>query len=266
MTKISQLADISTEGGLASSDEFIVRDVSSSGTPNKKVTASGFVNYVATQGAASGFSVIAAGVGPLSQVLTTSSGVTGTVLFSTALSTTLLERGRFTPSGQFLVGTTTAVAAGAKIQTVDGITFPATQVASTDPNTLDDYEEGTWTPTVLGSTTAGTATYSTQVGTYTRIGRKVTLLGTLGYSAGTGTGNLNIGGLPFVTANITSNFTIGSCLLANITTATGQTVTVQSANSSVVELQTFPPGGGTTSTTVYDAAGTIYFASNYFTT
>jgi len=265
MTKISQLADISTEGGLASLDEFIVRDVSSSGTPNKKVTASGFINYVATQGAVSGFSVIAAGVGPLSRVLTTNSGVTGTVLFSTALSTTLLERARLTPSGQFLIGTTTAIAAGAKLQTVDGISFPATQVASTDPNTLDDYEEGTWTPTVLGSTTAGTATYSTQVGTYTRIGRKVTILCSLGYSAGTGTGNLNIGGLPFVTANIASNFTIGSCLLLNITTATGQTVTVQSANSSVVELQTFPPGGGATTTNAYDAAGAIYFASNYFT-
>jgi hypothetical protein len=29
---------------------------------------------------------------------------------------------------------------------LNGITFPATQVASADANTLDDYEEGTWTP------------------------------------------------------------------------------------------------------------------------
>lgn len=266
MTKISQLADISTEGGLASPDEFIVRDVSSSGTPNKKVTASGFVNYIATQGVASGFSVIAAGVGPLSQVSTTNSGVTGTVLFSTALSTTLLERARLTPSGQFLVGTTTAVATGAKLQTVDGISFPATQIASTDPNTLDDYEEGTWTPTVSGTTTSGTATYSTQVGTYTKIGRKVTILCTLAYSAGTGTGNLTVGGIPFVTASISNNNAVGSCFLDNITTATGQTVTFQQAGTSVVTLQTFPPGGGTVTATPYDAAGTIYFASNYFTT
>jgi len=34
-----------------------------------------------------------------------------------------------------------------------GITFPATQSASTDANTLDDYEEGTWTPVVVGSST-----------------------------------------------------------------------------------------------------------------
>ena len=40
------------------------------------------------------------------------------------------------------VGGATPSASGA------GITFPATQSASTDANTLDDYEEGTWTPTV----------------------------------------------------------------------------------------------------------------------
>ena len=53
-----------------------------------------------------------------------------------------------------------------------GITFPATQSASSDANTLDDYEEGTWTPSV-----GGTATYNTTytVGFYTKIGRQVTL-------------------------------------------------------------------------------------------
>ena len=38
------------------------------------------------------------------------------------------------------VGGTTPSASGA------GISFPATQSTSTDANTLDDYEEGTWTP------------------------------------------------------------------------------------------------------------------------
>jgi hypothetical protein len=49
-----------------------------------------------------------------------------------------------------------------------GITFPATQSASSDANTLDDYEEGTWTPSL-----GGTATYTTQTATYTKIGRLV---------------------------------------------------------------------------------------------
>lgn len=52
-----------------------------------------------------------------------------------------------------------------------GITFPATQVASTDPNTLDDYEEGTWTPAWTNLTVVGTPTYT---GRYIKIGRLVT--------------------------------------------------------------------------------------------
>jgi hypothetical protein len=73
-----------------------------------------------------------------------------------------------------------------------GITFPATQSASTDANTLDDYEEGTWTPSV-----GGNATYSLQAGGYTKIGRMVYVTGAMAItSLGTGsTGTLS--GLPF---------------------------------------------------------------------
>jgi hypothetical protein len=78
-----------------------------------------------------------------------------------------------------------------------GITFPATQSASTDANTLDDYEEGTFTPTVVGSTTAGTGTYTNQTGVYTKIGRFVHAYIEINWSAHTGTGNLRISGLPF---------------------------------------------------------------------
>ena len=51
-----------------------------------------------------------------------------------------------------------------------GIKFPATQVASTDPNTLDDYEEGTWTPNIANFTVTGD---TTSTATYTKIGRVV---------------------------------------------------------------------------------------------
>jgi hypothetical protein len=52
-----------------------------------------------------------------------------------------------------------------------GITFPATQSASTDANTLDDYEEGTWTPNQGGGLVV-VGTFSSS-GTYTKIGRMV---------------------------------------------------------------------------------------------
>jgi hypothetical protein len=65
-------------------------------------------------------------------------------------------------------------------------------------NKLDDYEEGTWTPAVSGSTTAGTATYGSQGGSYTKIGNKVTCWFSITNFAQSGaTGNFTITGLPF---------------------------------------------------------------------
>lgn len=56
-----------------------------------------------------------------------------------------------------------------------GITFPAIQANSSDANTLDDYEEGTWTPTQGAGLTVVGAFSST--GTYTKVGRQVTVHG-----------------------------------------------------------------------------------------
>ncbi len=94
-------------------------------------------------------------------------------------------------------GTSSVVGlAGSVNSTGTGIAFPSAQAASTDPNTLDDYEEGTFTPTVIGTTTAGVGTYSTQIGKYTKVGRQVTVLINCTWSAHTGTGNLRLAGLP----------------------------------------------------------------------
>ena len=77
------------------------------------------------------------------------------------------------------------------------IKFPATQVPSADANTLDDYEEGTFTPSL---STPGTATYSTQDGKYTKIGRLFLLQGQLVINLiGTGSPTSNISGSPFST-------------------------------------------------------------------
>jgi hypothetical protein len=51
-----------------------------------------------------------------------------------------------------------------------GIAFPATQVASSNANTLDDYEEGTWTPTNADNITINSIVYAV----YTKIGNTVT--------------------------------------------------------------------------------------------
>ena len=91
------------------------------------------------------------------------------------------------------LGGATAAASGA------GITFPATQSASSNANTLDDYEEGTWNGTVSAQT--GTITTSTfSEGRYTKVGRLVTVSGRLVINnAGTGSGSIRIT-LPFTPA------------------------------------------------------------------
>jgi hypothetical protein len=82
-----------------------------------------------------------------------------------------------TGSGAVVLGTSPTIATPtitgqATIPTINltggQITFPATASASSDANTLDDYEEGTWTPSI-----GGTATYYTQAGRYVKIGRIV---------------------------------------------------------------------------------------------
>ena len=80
----------------------------------------------------------------------------------------------------------------------NGITFPATQSASSDANTLDDYEEGTWTPSI-----GGTATYGAQTGYYVKIGKIVYVRGNIIITL-IGTGSTNtISGLPFTCRTIT---------------------------------------------------------------
>jgi len=120
---------------------------------------------------------------------TTTAGGTAT----TALTIDTGQRTKFpTTIG---VGDATPSASGA------GITFPAAQSASSNANTLDDYEEGTWTPTL---TTDGvdftSVSYSLQNGDYTKVGNICYVRGKLRTSAvtvGSASGFVQIGGLPF---------------------------------------------------------------------
>jgi hypothetical protein len=102
-----------------------------------------------------------------------------------------------TPAGTGLI------VANANISLVGGgLKFPATAVPSADVNTLDDYEEGTFTPVLsFGGASVG-ITYGAQLGVYTKIGRVVhySIYVTL-TSKGSSTGTAAVGGLPFTAAN-----------------------------------------------------------------
>ena len=103
------------------------------------------------------------------------------------------------------------------------IKFPATQNASADANTLDDYEEGTWTP--VFSASGLVYTQGATLGKYVKVGRIVTFTASIQWSGkSAGTGNLTIT-LPFTSSNDTGAwqglFTVGYHSGINVLTRTG---------------------------------------------
>jgi hypothetical protein len=97
-------------------------------------------------------------------------------------------------AGNLSVGGATLTTSGT------GITFPATQSASSNANTLDDYEEGTWDPLPNFSTTNGYL-LGTAVGTYTKVGRLVSATFLLTFDKQTSAGIFTVTGLPFPNIN-----------------------------------------------------------------
>lgn len=123
----------------------------------------------------------------------TATGATGTtstnLVFSTSPTiTTPTLAGNVTMStGNLIVGTSGK-----------GIDFSATaHPAGMQSELLDDYEWGTFTPTIVGTTTAGTATYAFQLGRYTKVGNRVFFQLYVDWSGHTGTGSMRVGGLPY---------------------------------------------------------------------
>jgi hypothetical protein len=79
-----------------------------------------------------------------------------------------------------------------------GLKFPPTQVASADPNTLDDYEEGTFTPTITQGVTSPTYGAS-NIGAYRIVGKQLFFSLRVQLTGGTTDANqLYVGGLPVV--------------------------------------------------------------------
>lgn len=136
------------------------------------------------------------------------------------------------------------------------VNFPDSQNASSDANVLDDYEEGTWTPVVAGSSAAGSGSYSTQSGTYIKIGAHVTLIAWIAYSSHTGTGNLTITGLPFATS---AN---GAAVALYFHDLTYSARPVAFVNSSTITFRDQASGGAATGLAM-DAAATLRCTTTY---
>lgn len=149
------------------------------------------------------------------------------------------------------------------VSTAGQIKFPASQNASADANTLDDYEEGTWTP-VLTFATPGdlSVAYTTQTGTYTKIGRQVTIhlsILTSTFTHTTASGSLQITGLPF--APSAANRHIGAATWQGITKANYTDMNFEAASTSLLNLVACGSGQAAATITTADmpTGGTVLF-------
>jgi hypothetical protein len=179
-----------------------------------------------------------------------------------AFKTNNIERMRLT-------GGNLSLANGNVVMTTSGtgIDFSAVTggTGTATANVLNDYEEGTFTPTVAGSTAAGTLT-ATTAGYYTKVGNLVTVQVFLGWTNLVGaTGSMILGGLPFQSSSSTRAYSAASFgYVDNISlTALHLLTGLINPSTTYVELQQYPTGGGVSAPVAIDTVGTIAYTATY---
>ena len=156
------------------------------------------------------------------------------------------ERARINASGAFVFAGGTATANGI------GITFPATQSASSNANTLDDYEEGTWTPTIIAAGGSGSPTYSSNIGIYTKIGNTVIATAFIAFTKNTMSGGvLQSGGFPF-TANAGGYYPQSACYITAGSLITNPICQVGTNSTALDVLKSNVVTGAVTSVAISD--------------
>lgn len=121
---------------------------------------------------------------------------------------------------------------------------------------------GTFTPVVAGTITAGTGTYTTQVGRWTKIGNLISYRIDLVWTAHTGTGNIVINGLPFTSAN--TNTPPASVTVSNLAMTAGNVAGGSVApNSTQFQSLQMPTGGGTYNLIPMDTAASMFVSGQY---
>ena len=147
-----------------------------------------------------------------------------------------------------------------------GAASSSTPVAA---NKLDDYEEGLWTPTVTGDSNAGTTTYSTRHGYYTKIGRLVNITCIVNWSAMTGSGFMELKGIPYAIANLSGgqNYPVGAVLPSNINWTGGTMfVGLGFSGSSAIALYGSSDNGGASRQNCVNESANFRLTMSYMTT
>lgn len=145
-----------------------------------------------------------------------------------------------------------------------GVPSPAS-TGTVTASGLGVFEEGSFVPTIYGTTAAGAGTYSDQTATYQRIGHRVYFSANLVWSAHTGTGNMRLGGLPYTSSNADAGATWPLNILYSSLTATAgkQVGGGIPANSTYGILYQMDPAGGAVATVPIDTAASLYVSGFY---
>ena len=189
--------------------------------------------------------------------LNVSGGTTVNMVFKISNGAVPAEAMRITSLGGLKIQT--GVAVGAATPGTSGVAFPATAVAVADANTLDDYEEGTWTPTIAFGGLAVGVTYTANSGQYTKIGKVVyfQLVLTLS-SKGSSTGAFTVLGLPFTPDSATYPVVFRP---SGMTSGVGDTYLVARVNSSDTTISASKYSlGSLVALTDADFANTSFFS------
>ncbi len=175
---------------------------------------------------------------PTGSVACASISCFGSITHSTGSSPTSLTFST-TPTGSNTASERMRIHNTGNVSFNNGIVLGA-GVNDTAANTLDDYEEGTYDPVFSGSTTAGTYTYATRTGHYTKIGDmvNVTVKLTNITTDSAGAGNININ-LPFASAD-NGSYACGSVVLDqfNVASTTVSIAVRNDPNTAVLEILT----------------------------
>ena len=127
-----------------------------------------------------------------------------------------------------------------------GIDFSATSGTGTS-ELFDDYEEGTWTPVVADASSGGNeASYTSNTGFYTKIGRQVFLtirfinINTTGMTAGN---QIFITGLPFASANDTRATVASAVRPVAVSSTAGNLVAAMGPNTTAMSVSNVTTSG-----------------------